>query len=294
MELRPEEDEDRIEGDGGTDESLVGHVMRRFVELVIFARTGNGSWRPDAELSRFEVRLKDDTDDGFTVRINDEDCCWSAPVAARDFAEHDTIGPADVLVEQLPLPHGESNRYIRGSWDGTRWNLEMKLSRPHPRRVAHARLGAEFMTSARDALGRDALGVFTENAFHAAEHLALAELLSYDITLREVVDAKSHKTARTTYQTWAQLGNTEQRFARLLTRLDEARGAATYLRGSRPLDAAEAMQVLADLEDMEAWVAGVVHGDGPRTISLVATRAIDAGELIGLEDAQIRPSRTAT
>lgn len=286
-ELAPPNDGDAIGGDE-LQEQLVADVMRKYIDLLLFARLGLEAWSLNSVLQKFEVHLPPDSDVGVIVRINDEDCFWTQPVATRSFSEGESIAPRDLAVKRVLIPEEEPSRYIRGEWDGLRWVVDMKLSTPHPRRTNHFQLGADFVFASMDALTRGTLGVFIENAFHAAEHFALAELLSYEITARIVVDAKSHKTVRTTYQTWARLGNTEDRFARLLTSLDDARAASTYLRGQQGINPGWAEGALKDLVAMRDWVRKVVNGDGPTSIRVVAQRAIAAGELVGLNDTGLR------
>jgi hypothetical protein len=118
-----------------------------------------------------------------------------------------------------------------------------------------------------------------------------AELLSYAAAVPEVADSKSHGRLRGTYQLWARLGNTEQRFARLLNELDRRRPALTYCLGDDARDASVAREQQAELRDLADWVQRVVAGDGPREIRLYATQDISAGQLVSRDATNIRPPR---
>jgi hypothetical protein len=71
----------------------------------------------------------------------------------------------------------------RGGAFRSHYPLSPQLNRPHPQRAAHLEAGLEFAELARVALDKGMLRGFHENAFHAAEHLAKAELLSYSAAL---------------------------------------------------------------------------------------------------------------
>lgn len=283
------QDSNGTEVDNSLEERLAEGVLRRYVSLVLFARLADGTWRPGDVLHEFEVYLSDESDMNFVVQINSEDCCWTQPVSVRSFVEFDQIGPEDILIEKVAIPEHRTRRYIKGTWDGRAWKIDMCLSLPHPLQGKYANLGAEFLDAAKWALSRNLVAVFVENAFHSAENFALAELVSYEFSREAVANAKTHKTIRTTYQTWASLGNTDMRFAGVLNRLDEARTAATYLRSSREVGLAGARSMLSELEEMARWSAAVARGEGPRTVRVVANRTIAAGELVATGDVALRP-----
>lgn len=84
----------------------------------------------------------------------------------------------------------------------------------------------QFIAAAEVTLEAAALHAFAENAFAATELLARAELLW--LPDPRVYGAKTHRTPRNLYNQWANLGNTEQRFATLLNFLTELRNSARY------------------------------------------------------------------
>jgi uncharacterized protein (UPF0332 family) len=239
-------------------------------------------------LNSFHIEFPGDNDLRVRVRINEEDVFWSHSRAAHDLEPGATIQPIDVIVEPLPLPERPAERFIRGVWTGDSWELEIQLNRPHPRRTDHLGAAREFVEAADLLLAKGHLRAFYESAFHAVEHLAQAELLSYAPAAEIVSTAKTHQTVRSTYMLWARLGNTDERFSRLLTALEQVRQATTYLRGEAESDPNHSEQQLAVLHEMLDCVAGVVEeGRGRGVVHLLASRDIRAGELVGTADLRL-------
>lgn len=285
------DDEVSVDDEDDGQGCLFDEVFERFLKLVIFARVGNGTLRDGDQLVSFHIEFPAENDLDVRVRFNDEECFWSHPRAARPMEAGDVLRPEDVLVERLPLPEQPAERFIRGVWLGDRWNLEVHLSRPHPRRSEHLAAAVEFVHAAELMLGRGLLRPFYESAYHAAEHLAQAELLSYPPSAELVATARTHQTVRSTYALWAKLGNTDPRFAKLLDTLEDRRSAATYVRGvfhATPVDAEGDLAVLREMLD---WVTAVREGRGPEVIHLVAHREIEAGRLVGVDDLGLRPAK---
>ena len=138
------------------------------------------------------------------------------PRASRSFVEGEQLVPTDLVIEQIDTPPSEPERFIWGTWNGEAWVLVVQLNRPHPQRAAHLEVGLEFAELAEVALDAVMLRSFHEKAFHAAAHLARAELLSYAAALPAIADSRRHGRLGGTYQLWAHLGNTEPKIARLL------------------------------------------------------------------------------
>lgn len=88
-------------------------------------------------------------------------------------------------------------------------------------------------------------------------------------------------------------GNTDARYATLLTELTDRRTTNTYLRGQAVGEsAAEAPNVLERLREMRVWVRAVVLDDeGPKVIQVYAVGDIAAGQLVGTQDMAVRPPR---
>ncbi len=277
--------------EAAAEKGLAEDVLRRFVHLLLFARRGNDTWQEGSELTSFHVVLPPGDDEQWWVRINDEPHYWTAPRVVRDFGPDEHIGSEDLHVEPVAFPPVEPERFIAGVWNGQTWDLTLKLDRPHSSRATHLDAGLEFAAVADACLERGQLRGFHENAFHAVEHLIKAELLSYAAAVPEVVNSKSHGRLRGTYQLWAHLENTEQRFARLLNELDRRRPALTYCAGgdARDESVARAQQVV--LRDLADWVQRVVAGEGRREIRLYATQDISAGQMVSRDTTSIRQPR---
>ncbi|CAM3245316.1 hypothetical protein NODU109028_06295 [Nocardioides dubius] len=271
-------------------------VLTRFVKLVLLARIGNGTWGEDQGLTSFLVEFPYEDDRDVRIQVNDEREFWGQPTAARTFEAGESIAPTDLKVEVVPAADHLTERFIKGRWVDDAWVLEIRLSVPHPRREGHLYAGEEFAEEAEVAFLAGRLRAFYECAFHAVEHLAIAELLTYPPVARDVATAKSHSAIRSIYQLWARLGNTDVRYATLLTELTNRRTANTYLRGEAlGEDVADAAKVIERLREMRVWVREVVVDDGgPSVIRMYAVGEIAAGQLVGTQDMAVRPPRSST
>lgn len=174
------------------------------------------------------------------------------------------------------------------------WSVAFSFARAHPSRHRCLEKGQEFLAASKDNLAAGRLGPCFDTAFSAAELLAKAELLSCRPTIDLVLDSRKHEAVRSNYHLWAHLGNTDDRFAKLLTRLWELRGAARYLDDERQLSKGEAQKTVMALEAMHAHVSAVVtgqpRGEGPG-FSVYATRPIRGGELVREGDFSVRPPK---
>lgn len=257
-----------------------------FVRPVLYARVGNQTWKPGSELSSFMVVMPDGAP---LVRVNDEVGFWSVPVAARSFEEGEELSPSDLITRPAVLP--EANLpYIAGTRTDSGWKVAFNLDRPHPKRLEFLDLADEFAKAAEATLDQGLVRPFISSAFHAVEHLARAELLSYSLTTEEVIGARKHTQVASAFHLWAHLGNTDEAFAHLLNRLSEARRSATYL--DTPLDwsEAEARAVLLSIQKFQRHVEKIARrGEKPDRINVVATRTIEAGTLVANTDAALRP-----
>lgn len=155
----------------------------------------------------------------------------------------------------------------------------------------HIAAADEFLVLARLALKGKALRGFIENAFSAAELLAKAELLP--LPERRVLEGRKHTQIRSLYNQWAQLGNTEIRFAALLNRLGDIRRAARYLKEELDLGPAAPEELLADLEDLREHVETTrprrdLRSKGKaRSYKVEAIQEIRSGQLVGWESFRV-------
>jgi HEPN domain-containing protein len=127
--------------------------------------------------------------------------------------------------------------------------------------VAELVIGArEFLETARHAQTIGRSRAFIANLHIAVELLAKAHLLLHPDN--EILTSRKHGFLRRRYNLHSHRGGTEQRFARLLNRLDELRNPARY--SSAPL-LASAGEADALLEDCDAMLAHVVAAAPART-----------------------------
>lgn len=271
-------------------------ILNRFVRLVLLARVGNGTWGEEEGLTSFLVEFPYEDDRDVRIQVNDEQEFWGQPTAGRPFEAGESIGPTDLKVEVVSAADHPTERFIKGRWVDDAWELEIRLSVPHPRREEHLDAGDEFAEEAEAAFVAGRFRPFYKCAFHAVEHLAIAELLTYPPVASDIATAKSHPTIRSIYQLWARLGNTDVRYATLLTQLNDRRTANTYLRGQAEGEAvAEATKVLERLREMRVWVRDVALDDGgPKVIRMYAVGEVAAGQLVGTQDMAVRPPRAST
>jgi hypothetical protein len=122
--------------EAAAQEGLAADVLRRFVQLLLFARLGNGTWRADSELTSFYVVLPSGDDEQWWVRINEESHYWTAPRVVRDLGPEDHIRPEDLHVEPVTSLPVEPERFISGAWNGQTWDLTLKLNRADPCRAS--------------------------------------------------------------------------------------------------------------------------------------------------------------
>jgi uncharacterized protein (UPF0332 family) len=268
-------------------QQLLDHALG-FVQPVLWARVGNGTWRPDDTLSSFRVVM---TDGAPLIQVNDEDRYWTVPVAARSFAEGEEIAPAELITYQAEAPDHELP-YIAGTRTDGGWELSFDLDRPHPRRLEFLELAGEYVSAAESVLNIGLVRPFIGNAFHAAEHLARAELLCYPITTGETLAAHKHTHVASIYNLWARLGNTDAAFSDLLNKLSSVRPAANYLDKPLAWGEPEAREALLELVRFQRHVEKIAReGERPEIINVISTRDIEAGTLVRDEDAAFRPTK---
>jgi hypothetical protein len=263
---------------------LLDDVYRRFVHSVLYARKGDGTWSDEDELTAFTVHLADP----IVVCINDEAHGYRPARTVRAFTEGETIEFSDVETTQVPRPDELKPPYVSGERTATGWRVRFDFSRQHPRAGDLLQTGDEFFAVAESVLEARRLRAFAENAFHAAESYAKAELLSYPIGSAEIEGSKKHTHIQAAYDLWARLDNTDKRFPALLRVLRENRDCATYAHGEfvpDPQLAAGQLETLRALRD----AAGAAVGGGRRRINVIATRDIAAGTIVTSSDASLRP-----
>jgi hypothetical protein len=263
---------------------LLDDVYRRFVHLVLYARKGDGTWSDDDELTAFTVHLADP----IIVCINDEAHGYRPARTVRALTEGEAIEFSDVETTQVPRPDKLEPPYLSGERTATGWRVRFDFSRQHPRAADLLQTGDEFFAVAESALGARRLRAFAENAFHAAESYAKAELLSYPIASDEIEGSKKHTHIQSAYDLWGRLDNTDNRFPALLRELRENRDRATYADGEFVPDPSLAAGQLGILRARRDAAGAAVRGSR-RRINVIATRDIAAGTMVTSSDATLRP-----
>lgn len=277
----------RMSGDSPEAE-LLEDIYRRFVHLVLYARQGNGTWSDEDELMAFTVHLSDPV----VVCINDEPHGYLPARTIRALTEGEMLEFSDVETTRVPRPPKVTPPFVTAERTAASWRVRFDFSREHPRVPDLLDTADQFLAVAESALRAHHLRPFAENAFHAAESYAKAEMLPYPIVSDEIDGSKKHAHIQSAYDLWARLDNTEKRFPALLRTLREDREAATYAGGvfvPRPQRAADQLEVLRALRGA-AHAAAV---GSRRPINAIATRDITAGTIVTASDATLRPRRRA-
>lgn len=168
----------------------------------------------------------------------------------------------------------------------SQWSIVFDGRYNRARARQHQDAAEEFAAVADTALSKHRLRAFVESAFAAAELLAKAELLALP---DKALLRAGHGTIASSFNLWARLGNTEQRFADLLNELTEARAGARYLRSSFELSPERARELMEAVRDFvshvrERLIEEVGAETRPRGYNLIAHRELRAGEPVPVHE----------
>lgn len=214
-------------------------------------------------------------------------------VEPRSQEEGDPVAAAEIeeVTDYKPSPEVASGQYIVGMQYRYGWGITFDFNRIHPDAEPHLMNALGFLETAKDALSKDRMNPFADNAFTAAELLARAELLCALPTAPRIEAAKTHDQVKATYNLWSHLENTDPRFSRVLNVLGKNRDPAKYGRGHMQLTKEQCADVVDTLEEMAVNTHALINRelDGPRKMNLHAKRSIKAGEIVGLEDMSMEP-----
>jgi hypothetical protein len=268
-----------------SEAEFVDELYRTYIHFLLGARTGAGTWSGDDRLSSFMVYL----DDPVRIVINDEPFAWTMTRALRSGQEGDTLELSDLGSDQVERPAHEPP-YAGAELSEDGWKPVADFRTCYRRTIELLSTGGEFLSVARGAYEVGSLRAFVENAFHAAESFAKAELLTYPILAVELETSSKHAHVQSVYDLWLRLENTDARFPAVLRQLTKLRADATY--GDHPfsLDSSDATTILTTLDALATHATSMVHDSPPRTIRIIATRDIEAGKLVSNEDITIRPA----
>lgn len=265
-------------------------VMTIYIVPEIEARQARGEAPKPFPLLFAQVVFKVDMPP--VVRLNSE-VHGSVMVSPADPARVWNAGE-DVMLEDIggicdfALPDEDANAaHITLLAHASGYSLTFDATYNRARIAEHLRAAEEFMVSADQALTDERLTPFVENAFHAAEHLAKAELLP--LPDERFLRAKTHRTVASRLHWWSNLGNIDPDAAKLLSQLDDLRQRETYLADGRRLGRESAKEIYERLMRMRDSVVKNAPQKGPspqgrRSRTMLAARNLEAGQLVRLSD----------
>lgn len=171
------------------------------------------------------------------------------------------------------------------------WRVDSDLSSPRPASDELLATASEFLASAEQSQRAGRLRAFVENAFHAAESLVKVELLSYPVVAAELEGSRKHPHVQSVLR--PVVAPRQHGFAvpAHLRDLNDLRASATYVNKPFALDKQTASAMLGTLRDLASHAEAIAQSTKGRTINLISTRAIAAGELVSSADVRIRPPR---
>jgi hypothetical protein len=267
------------------EDPLIDDIYRKYVHMVLYARMGSGTWTNSDRLSSFTVYLGDPV----VININDEPHGWSVARTRRSLRPGEQLEFEDLTSDQVALPPRQPP-FFSAVETPNGWRAESDLSTPHPASDELLATGAEFLAVSEEALRTGALRAFVENAFHATESFVKVELLAYPMIAAELEGSRKHPHVQSVYDLWLRLGNTDSRFPALLRDLNELRAAATYVNEPFVLQEQAATTMLQTLRELAAHAESIGKSTKGRTINVISTRPIAAGELVSTADITIRPT----
>jgi uncharacterized protein (UPF0332 family) len=278
----------------GYGQALFDDMVRQFVRPELERRRADGKWPDEEPVYRFQVLLPDGAPP--EVRLNRDVGGTVMAKATRAIAagEEVVIDDFSAITGYTPREKDAGTPHVTAFLHREGWSLVFEFAGGHPDRFAFLERAEEFLEAAQRALRKEHLGACYDNALSSCELLAKTELLSCRPTIEIVLNSRTHAAIATPYNLWANLGNTDKRYARLLDRLHARRSTARYLQGVQPLTHSEAKEVLATLTDMHEHVkrrAQETPAEGDDRFNVYATRELRAGELVRSGDFTLKPPR---
>jgi uncharacterized protein (UPF0332 family) len=130
-------------------------------------------------------------------------------------------------VEDIELTDADPNAgHVTLLAKGGQWHIKFDFRYNAERCLETLAIGREFLDGAAASLKKQNLSAFVDNLFSATELMAKAELLL--IPDKKILDRSSHGLVSTKYNSLGKLGNTDQRYVKLLNRLASLRKPARY------------------------------------------------------------------
>jgi hypothetical protein len=271
-------------------------VRTLYVDPEIQSRQERGLWPEGTGLYRFQVQFPEA--ESPKVRLNDEvkgilEVKAAGPVEEGQLVTEDDFSE---ITDYKPLDEDAGIPHVTGFAHRDSWFLGYQLAHRHPARHEHLAAGREFLAAAHTALAEGHPRVVLDAANSAAELFVKAELLSCGPVIEMAEKARSHDGLSMVYNLWGRLGNTDARFVDALNRLRRFRSDARYLKGELQVEVSEMEGLLATLGALELHAQHLVEAplhELPPKYTVIATRELKAGELIGPDASTIFPPRQA-
>lgn len=268
-------------------------ALESFVNPELGRRQEEEGWG-DSPILRFQVQFPEE--DLPKILLNDEVQGFLEVKATGPIKKGQVITTGDFseISDYRPLDEDAGTPHITGFLHAGGWFVGFQLAHRHPARREHLDAGREFLAAAQDALEKRRLRVCLDAANSAAELLVKAELLSCGPAIDFAYKARSHDGLSMAYNLWGNLGNTDPRFVDALNRLRRLRSKARYLQGGQLPEESQVEEILETLAAMEQQASHLVEAplhELPKKYTVVATRELKAGELIGPDASTLFPPK---
>lgn len=267
-------------------------MLERFVRPEVERRFCEGTLAAGEEIFRFQILFPDGE---ASVRLNNDVGGVATVRATRPIAsgEDVTVDDFDEISDYAPREEDAGIPHVSAFLHRNGWSIVFQFSYGHPSRFEYLARADDFLETAMQALDSGRFGPFFENVFAACELMTKAELLATRPTIDLVLNSKGrHGWIRGVYASWANLGNTDGRYPKLLQRLEDLRAPARYLRGGAELDVGEAKEIAVTLREMRTHVQGRVDGTAlPEQFFLFAARDIEGGTIVSADDFSLWPPK---
>lgn len=276
-------------------ETMFDSMTEIWVTPEVERRRQAGTWGADDVVYRFQVQFLDE--DEVIVRVNDEVKGMLMVKATGPVEEGQDVYMEDfsaISGYQLPDEHAH-HPHVTAVFHHETWFMAYQLGHRDQSRHEVLAAGREFLAAAAADLQERRLRPFFDNANSAVELLAKAELLSCAPTIEIARGCGSHRTLSQAYNVWVgHLKNGDRRFSDALNRLAKLRRQGRYLTTELEADEDEANEILGVLQDMERHVSHLAEApmhELPGGFSVLATRDLKAGELLGPDAMTVFPGK---
>ena len=230
----------------------VEQFMELFVTPEVKRRQDNGELDRPLDLRGAQIIFFPD-DRKPQVRINSEVVALAMPKwkpglskeEGEPVYEHESEGIEDVWLGEEDDPNCGHVTLLR---IGGRWSLAFDFRYNKVLSKQHIETAEQFYEAAEFSFKQRNWSAFIDNLFSAAELSAKSILLSEpDPTFREKA---THKTIKSRYNRWHQLGNLDTTHRETFNELSDLRGGARYLKGNISITEAKAEELLSTVRGM--------------------------------------------